>query len=163
MMQNEVSVQITVDEAQRIIRSQRKEIDILRGRLTRAHICTSYLDSSCVRLNPAQITAAINHLYGLIESDQADNPEDDYFQQYDHEELEKAIASYKELEKHKDFNPHSGIRVSVYSFEFLFIATGYDEQRAREQLNMFSNLRKYLWKEGEKVPPNHFSSSGIWY
>lgn len=161
-----MNVELTADEAQRVINSQRKQIGDLKGRLLRAHICTSYLNSEhVVPLTDKQLEAAIKHMRGLIDSDQPSGPEDwDFHRQYDHEAIEERIKEFEVLlAKSKEKFSHNRVNVPIYSYAFWYIMTSYDDSRARGQVDMFESLRKYLWKEGEPVPPNHFSSNGVWF
>jgi hypothetical protein len=158
-----MKLELTDEEAQKVINSQRKEIGTLRGRLLRAHICTSYLNGEhVVRLNAKEIDGAISHMRELIEGDQPEGPEDwGFTHRYDHDAIEERIMEFEQLKKLKDYNPHYGVNVPIFSYPFWYVATKYDDQKTRSQINMFEKLREYLWKEGEPVPPNHFSSNGV--
>lgn len=152
-----MKLDLTEEETQKVINAQRREIGELKGRLTRAHIVTSYMDSKfTVWLQPQQINAAITHLKHLLHLAQCGNPE------YDEDELERNIKLYEDTKKEKDYNEHYGVRMSHYDFRFLFVAMRYDERAARQESERIEQIRKYLWKEGEPVPPTHFSSHGTW-
>jgi hypothetical protein len=165
MTEETMKIELTAEEAQRVINSQRKEIGALKGRLIRAYICTNYLTSEhVVRLTGREIDGAIAHMRGLIDQDQPEGPEDwGFVHQYDHEEIEKRIKEFEDLKKQDQYSPHHGARVAVYSYPFWYVATAYDDQRSRSQVDMFEKLREYLLKDGEPVPPNHFSSNGVWF
>lgn len=149
-----MSVEVTAEEAQKVINSQRREIGVLKGRLQRAWTQTHYMDNkySGSYLSPAQIDGAIKHLKDLLHLAECGNPE------YNEEELEALIKTYEDVKKDKDYNAYRGLRVSFFDFRLLFVLMDYDERKARQQVDSMETLRKFLLRENEQVPPNHWFS-----
>lgn len=150
-----MKIELTEDEAQRVINSQRREISELKGRLKRAWTQTHYMDSQHYPgawLTPAMVDGAIKHLKDLLHLAECGNPE------YSSEELEETIALFENTKKEKNWNNYSGIKVSMYDFRFLFVVTNYNERVARTHSESMKALREFLLKDGEEQPPNHWFS-----
>jgi hypothetical protein len=87
-----MNIKITAEEAQKIINSQRKEISKLRGRLLRAHVCTSYLTHDELWMSEIEINRAIEVLKSkLLDYEIYDSVNED--------ELSKLIQMFEDLRK----------------------------------------------------------------
>lgn len=153
-MTEKMNLELTADEAQRVINSQRREIGELKGRLARAWTATHYIDNKYygAYLKPTQIDAARGHLKDLLHLAECGNPD------YSEDDISELIKLYDDLKTSKDYNEYNGIRVSLFDFAFLFIMTNYDERVARQQSKSMEELRKFLVKDGEPIPPDHWFS-----
>lgn len=150
-----MNLELTADEAQRVINSQRREISELKGRLRRAWTQTHYMDGKSYPgafLTPTMIDAAIKHLKDLRHLAECGNPD------YSETECEELIALYENTKKERDYNQYRGIKVSMFDFRFLFVVTNYNERAAIQHSESMVNLRKHLLKDGEEAPPTHWFS-----
>lgn len=153
-----MNLDLTQEQAQAVISSQAAQLKALKLRMRRAHVTMKYLVRASVNVTVGQVNDAIAHLNSLIDSD-SEQAERTGYSDIDHRVVEQRIEELQAFLDSGDTKRWNRVKLPVLSYHYQFIVNGYDDSAASNVAFETNELmNKYLWRDGEPLTPNFFSS-----